>query len=82
MGQILKNALESNEFCQYLTTCDIKHYQISAYAAYQGSFWERLIKVVKQCLYKSLGRAKLTYFELLTELSDIQCAINNRPLSY
>ena len=37
---------------------------------------------MKNCLYKVVGRAKLTYYELLTSLSSIQLAINSRPLTY
>ena len=44
--------------------------------------WKRLIKVVKNCLKKIISRQKLDYFQLKTVLSDIQLAINSRPLSY
>ena len=46
------------------------------------STWERMIKTIKSCLYKTIGRAKVNYFDLLTILSDIQLAINSRPLTY
>ena len=60
----------------------IKLYPIPAYASWMGGVYERQIKTVKQCLYKTLGKAKIKYFELLTVLSDIQNSINNRPLTY
>ena len=41
-----------------------------------------MIRVLKSCLYKVIGRSELTYFELLTSLSNIQLAINSRPLTY
>ena len=41
---------------------------------------EKLIKTVKSCLYKSIGRGKINYFDLLTEMSDIQNGVNSRPL--
>jgi len=52
------------------------------YYAWVGSTWERLIRIVKSCLFKTVGRAKLSYFELLTSLSNIQHVINSRPLTY
>ena len=47
-----------------------------------GATWERLIRAVKSCLYKSIGRSRLFYFELLTVISDVQNAVNFRPLTY
>ena len=35
----------------------------------------------KSCLYKLIGRSHIQYFDLLTILSDIQNAINSRPLT-
>ena len=55
---------------------------VPIYSAWVGSAWERLIRTMKNCLYKVVGRAKLTYYELLTSLSSIQLAINSRPLTY
>ena len=33
-------------------------------------------------MYKSKGRGKTSYFNLLTEISDIQNAVNSRSLTY
>ena len=44
--------------------------------------WERCIRTVKTCLRKAIGRQKLDYFRLKTVLSDIQSAVNQRPLTY
>ena len=41
-----------------------------------------MIKTVKTCLQKTIGRIKPTYFRLLTILSDIQHTVNSRPLTY
>ena len=37
---------------------------------------------VKRVLYKSIGRASLTWNELEEVLLDVEVALNNRPLSY
>ena len=81
-GCILEQSLESEEFQSELKKCNIKHVKIPLYSAWVGSAWERLIRVLKNCLYKVVGRSNLTYFELLTTLSNIQFAINSRPLTY
>ena len=72
----------SSEFNEKFSKFNIKHIRIPVYSAWVGSTWERMIRVIKSCLYKVVGRAKLTYFKLLTILSDIQQSINSRPLTY
>ena len=47
-----------------------------------GGFWERLVGSVKSCLRKVLGQAKLRFSELETLLFEVECAINNRPMTY
>ena len=81
-GCILQESLQSKEFKSELERCNIKHIKIPLYSAWVGAAWERLIRVLKSCLYKVVGRAKLSYFELLTTLSNIKLAINSRPLTY
>ena len=81
-GDILSDVLSSQEFCDHLTQLHIKHVKIPLYAAFIGAAWERLIRTVKSCLYKTVQTKTLSYFELLTTLSSIQNAINSRPLTY
>lgn len=81
-GTILKESLNSTLFCNYFERNNIKHVTIPLYSAWVGASWERMIRVVKSALYKTIGRVKLSYFELLTVLSDVQNAINSRPLTY
>ncbi|XP_076038610.1 uncharacterized protein LOC143023849 [Oratosquilla oratoria] len=81
-GDILERTLESNEFLDELSKNKIKHVRIPVYSAWVGAAWERLIRTVKNCLYKAIGRSKSTYFEFLTALSNIKNAINSRPLTY
>ena len=81
-GSVLETSLQSKEVQEELEKINIKHVKIPLYSAWIGSAWERLIRVLKNCLYKTVGRAKLTYFEMLTSLSSIQLAINSRPLTY
>ncbi|XP_047738429.1 uncharacterized protein LOC108671360 isoform X2 [Hyalella azteca] len=54
----------------------------AAYKAWVGAAWERLIRVVKSCFYKTVGRRKLEYFQVLTLLSDVTNSVNSRPLTY
>ena len=47
-----------------------------------GEVWERLIGSVKRCLRKTVGRSTLTFEEMQTLLVEIECTLNNRPLTY
>jgi len=47
-----------------------------------GGWWERLIRLLKRLLKKTLGRASLTCEELETVLCDCEAVINSRTLTY
>eukprot|EP00112_Aurelia_sp_Birch-Aquarium-sp1_P013008 Seg2741.1 transcript_id=Seg2741.1/GoldUCD/mRNA.D3Y31 product="hypothetical protein" protein_id=Seg2741.1/GoldUCD/D3Y31 len=51
-------------------------------APWWGGQFERMVGLVKQSLYKTLGRACLSWSELEEVIIDIELALNNRPLSY
>ena len=51
-------------------------------APWWGGFFERLIRCVKRCLKKILKNAKLSYEELLTVVTEVECVLNSRPLTY
>ena len=60
-----------------------------AKAPWWGGFFERLVKQVKSCLKKSLGRSKLSFDELTTHslllttiLVEVEAVLNSWPLSY
>ena len=79
---ILKKSFLDSSFERYLVENNIKHIRIPLYSAWAGSAWERMIRTIKSALYKSIGKKRLDYFQLVTLLSDIQDSINSRPLTY
>ena len=81
-GNIIEQLLTSSEFEEKFRAAAITHRTIPIYAAWYGAVWERLIKTVKHCLFKTLGRYTPSMSEFVTFLSDIQKILNNRPLTY
>ena len=49
-GSILESSLQAKEFQHELERLDIRHIRIPLYSAWIGSAWERLIRVLKNCL--------------------------------
>ena len=65
--------------------CYLRNHRISwrfivERAPWWGEFWERLIRSIKRCLKKCIGRANLTYDELNTLI--VEDIINSRPIMY
>ena len=51
-------------------------------APWWGGIFKRLIKSAKRCLRKTLGRAALTYDDLLTFVVETEAVLKSRLLSY
>ena len=47
----------------------------------RGAF-ERLVRSMKRCLHKLVGRAQISFDKLVTTLAEIESVINSRPLTY
>ena len=80
--KLLSKLLLSSEFEQKFRTCNIDFRNIPTYAAWYGATWERLIKLVKDAIYKTFGKNHIPHANFLTTISDIQLVVNNRPLTY
>ncbi|GBM15948.1 hypothetical protein AVEN_270616-1 [Araneus ventricosus] len=51
-------------------------------AAWWVGWWERMIRMLKDMLRRTLGRKSVNYEELETILCDCEATINFRPLTY
>ena len=47
-----------------------------------GGVFERLVKSMKQYLRKTIGKARLSYDELLTKTTEVEMILNSRPILY
>ncbi|GFT05033.1 integrase catalytic domain-containing protein [Trichonephila clavipes] len=50
-------------------------------ASWWGGWWDRLVRVIKELLRRTLGKSVLSYEELMTILCDCESIINSRPLT-
>ena len=51
-------------------------------APWTGGVFERMVRSMKRCLKKIIGKATLSYDELLTVVTELEMVLNSRPLSY
>jgi len=51
-------------------------------APWWGGLFERMMRSVKRCLRKTIGRVRLTLDKLQTALSKVEMIVNSLPLSY
>ena len=78
----LKKVMASERFHEYLTNQEIKWQFNLSRAPWWGGQYERIIGVLKQSMYKTIGKTTLTFNELEEVLLDVEQTLNNRPLTY
>ena len=81
-AQLIDNVLMSPDVQQYTAGMKIRWVFNFEKAPWWGGFFERMVQSVKRCLKKAVGKAKLTYDELLTALTEVEAIVNSRPISY
>ena len=72
----------SNELSSFFSCEGIQWNFTTAFAPWQGGFYEHLIGLVKQSLRKGIGRKLLYWDKLLTLLTEVEAIVNTRPLTY
>ena len=78
----LKDVLRNESTHDYLASNDIKWQFNLSRAPWWGGQFERMVALVKQSMYKVVGKALLSREELEDVLIDVELCLNNRPLSY
>ena len=78
----MKKAIQNEAVHDFLASNHINWRFNLSRAPWWGGQFERMVGLVKQTLYKNVGRAKLTWEELADLLQDVELTLNNRPLGY
>ena len=78
----LQVILNSPEIKEYFTTVNMRWTFNLERAPWWGGIFERMIQTAKRCLKKTVGKACLTFDELLTSVTEVEMILNSRPLSY
>ncbi|KAK5977692.1 hypothetical protein GCK32_009436 [Trichostrongylus colubriformis] len=85
-NEVLRDTITSTPSSESLektmATKGITWKTITPYAPWQGAFYERLIKSVKQSLFKVIRGCTLEKEVLETLLIEIEGCLNSRPLTY
>ena len=75
--------IRRNECLQNCLATQEIHWRFNlAKSQWWGGMYQRLIKVIKKTLYKTLGRTHLSFGQLETVVIDIERHLNNRPPTY
>ena len=78
----VKNAIFSKLGVNRLKNQVIVWQFIAQRAAFWGGTWERMVRSIKRCLRKNIGRSSLNVDELNTLLIEVESVINSRPITY
>lgn len=78
----IKRIQKDERLQDYLAEHEMKWQFNLSRASWWGGMFERMVSIVKNALYKTLGAAKVTLKEMEDTLLDIQLVVNNRPLTY
>ena len=81
-SELLNQVMQSEEIQEEFTRRECEWRFIPPRAPWFGGFYERLIGIVKGCLKKILFRKPVNLDDLHTIITEVECRVNNRPLTY
>ena len=78
----LRAVIKDERVCNLLVTEGIQWQFNLSRAPWWGGQFERMIGLIKQSMYKTIGNGFLSLEELREIILEVEVALNNRPLSY
>ena len=80
-SEVYHTILQNQDHCLKIELKSVFNLRLQAIVLYKLALI-RLIGLIKASLYRTIGKAQLTWAELEEVLLDIEIILNNRPLSY
>lgn len=80
--KVMYRALRDFQVQDFCSTNHITWKFIAERSPWWGGFWERMIRTVKSCLRKILGKGCFDFEQLVTILAEVENVVNSRPLTY
>eukprot|EP00731_Ephydatia_muelleri_P004127 Em0002g303a len=81
-NKIISAVLSHPQTEQYLSNICVDWVFNLERAPWWGGIFERMVRSIKRCLKKIVGRTRLMYDELVTVVTEIEMILNSRPLSF
>ncbi|XP_076037347.1 uncharacterized protein LOC143022849 [Oratosquilla oratoria] len=81
-NRLLRELKEEPSIDEFLTHHHSSWTFITPLAPWQGGMYERLVGITKSNLKKALYKHTPTYDEFRTLCQEVECVVNNRPLTY
>ena len=82
VARLFREIMDHQDIHYYLAEYKIQWSFNVERSPWWGGVFERLVRSVKRCLKKNIGRARLSHEELLIVITEIEMIINSRSLSY
>ena len=81
-SKLIEQVMKDEKISGFLTQQGIEWKLNLSCAPWWGGQFERLIRLLRGYLYKTIGNGLLSWMELQEVLLDVEVALNNRPLDY
>ena len=82
LEEVWKNVIRSDEVQSYAPSSSINWHFTVELAPWMGGFYERMVRIKKRYLRKSVGRKMLILIYLQNLIKEVGAVVNSRPLVY
>lgn len=81
LTKLFRDELHQQKLSEYFSSEGISWHFMPPYSPHFGGMWEAAVKSAKTHIKKVAGNSVLTFEEMYTLLTKIECVLNSRPLT-